>query len=507
VNDLNVVFFGLRRGGQHAVINWVAAHFEEPVWFFNDICDFNNPEPIIDDTGATKPSYYVPTPMKIPNVWQIPKGIVFQSYEDKPIDNLDFQANARVVGESKKTICVIILRDLFNTVASRMAHPSFLMFKVEPWLKERWEQYAMEAIGETSYLPNMVVINYNFWFRSEIYRRRLERLMGLGVTDEGMNTVSGVGSSFSWLKHDGKAQNMKVEKRWERWQGERRYMGFFRESPRIWELHDTIFGKIAEPLRQPPKIPRSTQGSLKGKRMVYVRIPKTASTTFKESLSEWASERKLRVLYQSHHNIHDDGVRGVFDLSLHHVVFNPINVARLRMLLPDCIFITSVRDPIERARSHYHHIGPEGHVNRFAKNGVPFSDWYMKHKDLESDMAGWKNSINLRHWTNGTMACFMGFCHPNVSYEQFCTRYAFIMVAERFELSLRVFEALVNTQISRLKPVRVAVYNREEIPQEVRDAFRERNELDYRMYEYGCRRLEEEAREVGCEDTICSNEG
>jgi hypothetical protein len=59
VNDLNVIFFGIRRGGQHAIINWVAAHFSELVWFFNDIAEFNNPEPIVDDTGAADLPEYV----------------------------------------------------------------------------------------------------------------------------------------------------------------------------------------------------------------------------------------------------------------------------------------------------------------------------------------------------------------------------------------------------------------------------------------------------------------
>lgn len=267
VNDLNVIFFGIRRGGQHAIINWVAAHFDAPIWFFNDIADFNNPEPTADDTGAADLPGYIKNPMSIPHVWRIPKKVLFQSYEDKSIRELNFEANARVIGPSRRTVCIIILRDLFNTIASRLPPVAVFygdeywladgchdrcvpgsIFVVTPALRETWIEYAREVIGETHYLPNMVFINYNFWFKSNAYRRRLEKLMGLGVTDRGMEKVSGIGSSFSGREHDGCAQEMKVEERWKVYCHEDRYVNFFR-FPRLWEIHDTLFGKIAEPMR------------------------------------------------------------------------------------------------------------------------------------------------------------------------------------------------------------------------------------------------------------------
>jgi len=186
-------------------------------------------------------------PMSIPHVWRIPKKVLFQSYEDKSIRGLNFEANARVIGPSRRTVCIIILRDLFNTIASRFSNPGSI-FAVTPDLREIWMEYAREAIGETHYLPNMVFINYNFWFKNNAYRRRLEKLMGLGVTDRGMEKISGIGSSFSGKEHDGRAPEMKVEERWKvYWRGDK-YVDIFR-FPRLWELHDMLFGKIAEPMR------------------------------------------------------------------------------------------------------------------------------------------------------------------------------------------------------------------------------------------------------------------
>lgn len=505
MNDINVVFFGIRRGGQHAVINWVAAHFDEPVWFFNDIKDFNNPEPILDDTGATSLPEYVRNPMSIPNVWQIPKKVLFQSYEDRSIHGLNFEANARIVGESRRTICVIILRDLFNTIASRFSHPG-PVFQVTPAIRERWMDYAREAIGETHYLPNMVFINYNLWFKSDLYRRRLERLMGLGATDRGIENISGVGSSFSGKAQDGQARSMRVGDRWTAYCHDNRYVSIF-WVPRLWELHDALFGKIAEPMRPRDKPLLVKRGCLRSARLAYIRVPKTASTTFKEVLSKMAEEKNLRILYQLFDGIHDKNLRGPFDLSLHHVVFNSENAVRLRSLLPKCHFIASVRDPLLRARSNYNHVGPDGHINIFAKEGVPFHKWYMEHKNDEGKYAGWKNAIPMRHWTNGTLANFMGFTEPGFTYEHFCERYAFVLVAEQFELSLRVFEALLDVPLHQIAPVRVARYDKVEIPEEVKAAFRERNELDYVLYEYGCRRLREQAQEMNCESTIRPDEG
>jgi hypothetical protein len=244
---------------------------------------------------------------------------------------------------------------------------------------------------------------------------------------------------------------------------------------------------------------------------VYVRIPKTASTTFKEILGKMAEEKNLRILYQLFDAIHDKNLRGPFDLSLHHVIFNSGNAVRLRSLLPKCHFITSVRDPLARARSDYNHVGPNGHINVFAEKGVPFHKWYMKHKDDEGGYAGWRGVFPVRHWTNGTLASFMGFTEPGFTYEHFCERYAFVLVAEQFELSLRVFEALSDVSLPRVDPMRVARYDKLEVPEEVKAAFRERNELDYVLYEYGCRRLREQAQEMNCDEqvqnTICSDEG
>jgi hypothetical protein len=263
MNDLNFMFFGLRRSGQHAVINWVAAHFDEPVWFFNNIKDFSNPKPISNDTDTTL-QFYVRSPKTIPRVWSIPKKVLFQSYEDKPIDNLDFASNARVTGSSGKTICVIVLRDIFNMVASRLSHPN--SHDLEPWLRQRWIQYAREAIGETNYLPNMVFVNYNLWFNSEPYRRDLEKKMGLRSTDKGINLVFGAGSSsFSGFKYNGKAQEMKVRERWKFYENDKNYVSFFQGVPRLWELNDALFGKIAEPLRlgAPDAISPKPRGNVK----------------------------------------------------------------------------------------------------------------------------------------------------------------------------------------------------------------------------------------------------
>ncbi|MGC1248712.1 MAG: hypothetical protein WA865_21070, partial [Spirulinaceae cyanobacterium] len=114
------------------------------------------------------------------------------------------------VGKSEKTINIIILRDPFNMWVGNMPGKKLH----DPQL---WKIYAQEFVGETNFLPNKVCINYNKWFSSQDYRKEITDKLGVGFSDQGLNTVSnrGGGSNFDGTKFDGQAQKMNVLGRWE----------------------------------------------------------------------------------------------------------------------------------------------------------------------------------------------------------------------------------------------------------------------------------------------------
>ena len=87
-----------------------------------------------------------------------------------------------------------------------------------------WIMYAKEVLGETNYFPNKVVINFDLWFASEEYRKTISHHLGLDYSDEGVNRVIRVGSSFDGLRFSNKAQEMKVLDRWEHFKGNEDYL-------------------------------------------------------------------------------------------------------------------------------------------------------------------------------------------------------------------------------------------------------------------------------------------
>lgn len=495
-NDWEFIFFGMRRGGQHAIIHWLACHFDEPVWFVNDIRDFANLSVPDDDTNVYAPDVFrVPTMGR--SYWKEKKKVFFQSYEDKWIGKLDWKANEAVVGESAKRTCVLILRDPFNMTASRMRAADFIFTLTDDHV-EMWIQHAREAIGKTSHLSNLLVISYNDWATSEKYRRRIENLLGLPATDEGIDKIFGVGSSFDGKKYDGRASKMDVLRRWKGFGAFKEYRSLVKDE-RLWSLSRTIFGQVApDRLRPKHKQKKAEAGDLKGKRLWYIRTPKTASTTIKTMLKEYAISRDMTVLNEFHEQIFQEEIKPTFDISLHHVIYKEDNIRRMSELMPGNLLITSVRDPLQRARSHYNHIGPDGHVNKFAEQKVPFHEWYLKYKDEDGEHAGWMKPQNLRHWTNGMMAFFMGYYSMDeLTFDQFAHRYAFVFVTEQMELSWKVFCALVDWKVHTIEKTRVAHYDKSPVPSDAEKSFREYNELDYTIYGLACRLLKQQAEELG----------
>lgn len=246
VNKQEFIIFGLRRGGQHAVINWLAAHFPDKVHFANNLWDFSKPE-IYEDREGMYDQRLFHDPSKIPGFWRVPKDVLFQSYEDIDLDRLDFAANESVVGKSGKRTCILVIRDPYNLVASRrkivatgrgdrnVFHDDIL------WL---WKQHAREALGECT-IPGRVVISFNHWFKSERYRRRIESTLGLRASDRCINDVCGLGSSFDGKTKHGKASEMDVLNRWKSLMGDEEVCLQLRDGE-IQALAVALFGDVPD---------------------------------------------------------------------------------------------------------------------------------------------------------------------------------------------------------------------------------------------------------------------
>ena len=96
---------------------------------------------------------------------------------------------------------VLLLRDTFNLIASRLKK-GFLSVKTKGMsLTDMWIEYAKEFLEETSYLSNnKVIINYNLWFSDISYRREIWFFVTwYGSIGGHKSTKSLSGKRLNWL--------------------------------------------------------------------------------------------------------------------------------------------------------------------------------------------------------------------------------------------------------------------------------------------------------------------
>ena len=302
-NELEIRVFGLRRSGNHAIINWIAAHAPTKVHFFG--CASNDGFTPIhtrkgrgDRYGTDIDNIFVKYPklQKRPitetnKIRNIHKEILMYSYENFDLNILkenEIPKNReQTVGKSKRKIDVLIIRDIFNWFASKitlvnkinynsMTHPRHERNRKgkTPWFKyyQNWEKdakqiygmpyinaepwinclnsYINECLGITALLENAIVICYNKWHVNQEYRKMIIERIGWKFTDKGKEAMSSVGggSSFDLMKFDGKANIMKTNERWKIYEYNKLYWLFMVYFKKTVELSNQVCGDVTNGL-------------------------------------------------------------------------------------------------------------------------------------------------------------------------------------------------------------------------------------------------------------------
>ena len=294
-NDLEIRVFGPRRIGNHAIINWIAAQAPSPVHFFNNCPRNGNPPYHTKTPRGTREGLehifhrhkkYKP---KTAKYWdgfhRVHKEVLMYSYENfdlKALSKKEYPKDReRYLGRSKRKVDIVLLRNVFNWVASRMvcnektclfpthrlqveSKPYFTFYK--GWLEDAanirssnylkldgslalWECYAKEILGETNYCPSKIPILFDQWFIDEEYRRSIIEELGFEFTDAGKNIVAAIqnkGSSFDGLKYSQEAEKMKVLDRWKNYKGNRIFKNIFLHYSNLVEYNNRIFGENEE---------------------------------------------------------------------------------------------------------------------------------------------------------------------------------------------------------------------------------------------------------------------
>ncbi len=269
VNDLEIRVAGLRRSGNHAIINWIGKQCDGNRVFIN--CVKPNENPYRNEYESQR---YLERDKRDKKHWGYggvdwwkkekegdfsKKQILIYSYEDQELERI-FSASYEkkhdlYVGKSKRRIDLIIIRDPFNLFSSRLhTKPrkdgrNFSMLQVyskKYSLPELWLEYAKECLNETSHAKaEKIFVNYNDWKSSIDYRKELAERIGIKFSDKGLNdvSVSGRGSSFDGTKFSGNAEQMDVMNRWKHSVDDEHYKKLF-ANEEIIVYSRKIFGHI-----------------------------------------------------------------------------------------------------------------------------------------------------------------------------------------------------------------------------------------------------------------------
>lgn len=211
-----LIVFGLRRTGNHAIINWILPQIKGDYVYYNDVWP----------DGPYKGN---PKMRQGQNVKVDASLISFEDYNLHIFRKLfEKHKHPKVV----KSIKILIVRDPFNWYASRLkskmvspAHYSGLN------LRQLYVQYMKEFSGETALLgENLVLISYNRWKEDLEYRKSVARQLGLDFSDDGLNTVSGEGGGSSFDGMNLRGQNLQTDLRYKQYLNKTQYLSFFTNS-------------------------------------------------------------------------------------------------------------------------------------------------------------------------------------------------------------------------------------------------------------------------------------
>jgi hypothetical protein len=275
INNKEIRVFGIKRSGNHAIINWIFYQIPGQVIFANHCYLAGKEIRIYKGTGRIdcrginywdfKRKYFffeknpffnqeIVTYSKNDKRFngqklkQYPKEAVIVSFEDKDIAQFSELMNRHHeewVGKSKEVFSIVILRDPFNLLAS--------IYK--KWGKENlkdiaslWVEYAKTYLNYQASTDHCLLgINYNQWLVDVNYRQAITERLQIPFDDSKKDRVANFagGSSFDGLSYQQDGHKMDVLSRWQIFRDDPEYCDLFK-NPQLLELSEKIFGMIPD---------------------------------------------------------------------------------------------------------------------------------------------------------------------------------------------------------------------------------------------------------------------
>ena len=286
-NKREISCFGLRRSGNHGILNWITSQDNDPYVHLNAVRLNIDKDPYkgygeVFISGINPFIYHKqnfkfrPRPflgslryLMNPEVkfsygcdrdevdrealrkYKV-KPLVIHSYEhysfSEVMGSWFEEKREDFLGKSQDRFDLLILRDPYNTFASLIKRGEVIE-EAEPIIN-KWIEYAKEYLGLSNYLKNRISVNYNEWFQNKTYREEMARSLGLVFSDAGIDTIPRIGrkgkrkgSSFDGLNYQGQATKMGVLSRYEEFLDHPAMLKVL-ANKELNELSTEIFGSI-----------------------------------------------------------------------------------------------------------------------------------------------------------------------------------------------------------------------------------------------------------------------
>jgi hypothetical protein len=204
---------GMRRSGNHAIINWLLANFnngKEVIERYKTNCSIINDStyvPIFINSNASivffnscveDPFWGIKSDFDLSNL-----NLIIHSYEDKLFSYIEEHSYNKCNNLEENIINIIILRDPYNMFASRQKYIDNYWTKVDLLHIDMWIAYAEEALNINNNINNKIIILYNKWLTDKDYRDDIANKLGVYNFDNTrIVSTCGNGSSFVGVKLD-----------------------------------------------------------------------------------------------------------------------------------------------------------------------------------------------------------------------------------------------------------------------------------------------------------------
>lgn len=199
----DIHLFSCKRSGTHALVTWILHHWREHCCWAID-----NPRTakihINKKSSGFAPERYPQPRDKHGDGKEFP--IRIWSYETPDEESLTNGALSEWQKNGEwKPIYLALLRDPFNYMAS------LAMFNGRQ--VDGWARKYLRFINLVHSHPLIHKIYFHTWFSDTAYRRSISKIIGMKHTDNGLDIVKSIGSSFQ--KNIKNGRELKVLNRWE----------------------------------------------------------------------------------------------------------------------------------------------------------------------------------------------------------------------------------------------------------------------------------------------------